>query len=66
MVDASLQHLQASVNAGWIDYRSLELDPRFDAVASDSRFLEIIEQVKGHVGKLISDRNRMELEHKEK
>jgi len=30
MTEASLSHVRKSVVLGWVDYRSLELDPRFD------------------------------------
>ena len=32
MREASLAHLRRSVNLGWTDYRSLDLDPRFDQI----------------------------------
>jgi hypothetical protein len=32
MAEASLSHLRKSVALGWVDYRSLNLDPRFDLV----------------------------------
>ena len=32
MTEASLSHLRKSVALGWVDYRSLNLDPRFDLV----------------------------------
>jgi hypothetical protein len=38
----ALVHIEEAVNAGWIDYRSLSLDPRFDTVASDPRFKKIL------------------------
>lgn len=40
--DAAVDHFRAAVAAGWIDYRSFQVDPRFDAVADDTRFHEII------------------------
>ena len=41
--DSALQHLQASANAGWLDYRSLKLDPRFDLIRDEPRYAQIIE-----------------------
>jgi len=38
--------LEAAVPAGWIDYRSLSLDPRFDAIAEDVRFQTILGKLK--------------------
>ena len=32
MTEASLAHLRQAVTLGWVDYRSLQLDPRFDSV----------------------------------
>jgi len=50
--DAALKDLEAAVAAGWIDYRSLRLDPRFDAVARDSRFHKIISVLEAKVSEL--------------
>ncbi|MEY2561996.1 MAG: eukaryotic-like serine/threonine-protein kinase [Verrucomicrobiota bacterium] len=36
--DSSLQHLQSAVQLGWLDYRSLQMDPRFDSLRSNSQF----------------------------
>jgi serine/threonine protein kinase/tetratricopeptide (TPR) repeat protein len=48
----ALQHLQAAVDAGWIDYRSLRLDPRFDAIAGDPVFHQIISALTTKVAEL--------------
>jgi tetratricopeptide (TPR) repeat protein len=32
MADASLSHLRKAVALGWVDYRSLNVDPRFDSL----------------------------------
>jgi tetratricopeptide (TPR) repeat protein len=32
MTEAAMSHLKRSVELGWVDYRSLDLDPRFDAL----------------------------------
>jgi serine/threonine protein kinase/tetratricopeptide (TPR) repeat protein len=52
-IEASLRHtesaityLQAAISAGWIDYRSLSLDPRFDAIADEIRFQMILGKLK--------------------
>jgi Tfp pilus assembly protein PilF/TolB-like protein len=50
--EASLKHLQAAVEAGWIDYRSLRQDPRFDAVAGHAHFKEIISSLTAKVSEL--------------
>jgi hypothetical protein len=41
-----------AIKAGWIDARSPQLDPRFDGIASDSRFKEIIETLTTKVAEL--------------
>jgi serine/threonine protein kinase/tetratricopeptide (TPR) repeat protein len=51
-VDAAITHLRAAASVGWIDYRSLQLDPRFDAIASDARFHEIISVLTTKVAEL--------------
>jgi Tfp pilus assembly protein PilF len=50
--DLAFQHLRQAVAAGWLDYRSLRLDPRFDAVAEDSRFQQIITTLTTRVAEL--------------
>jgi len=42
----AIEHLEAAVSAGWIDYRSLSLDPRFDAISNDTRFQAILGKLK--------------------
>ena len=42
----AVAHLQQAVSAGWADYRSLSLDPRFDNVATDQRVQRIIGRLK--------------------
>jgi hypothetical protein len=39
--DEALDQLQKAVAAGWIDYRSLSLDPRFDSIRKTARYKEI-------------------------
>jgi tetratricopeptide (TPR) repeat protein/tRNA A-37 threonylcarbamoyl transferase component Bud32 len=48
----SLTYLQASIAAGWLDYRSLRLDPRFDAVAQTPEFKKIVANLAAHVASL--------------
>jgi serine/threonine protein kinase/tetratricopeptide (TPR) repeat protein len=49
---ASLTYLQASIAAGWRDYRSTRLDPRFDAVASTPEFQRILSDLTTQVASL--------------
>ena len=44
--ELAIGHLEAAVSAGWTDYRSLSLDPRFDAIADDVRFQTILGKLK--------------------
>jgi serine/threonine protein kinase/Tfp pilus assembly protein PilF len=44
--EAAIAHLQAAAAAGWIDYRSLSLDPRFDNIADDVRFQSVLGRLK--------------------
>jgi tetratricopeptide (TPR) repeat protein/tRNA A-37 threonylcarbamoyl transferase component Bud32 len=39
--DSALHQLENAIAAGWIDYRSLSLDPRFDSVRETARFKKI-------------------------
>ena len=50
--DAAMKYLHAAAAAGWIDYRSLQIDPRFDALARNSDFHEIISVLKAKVFEL--------------
>jgi tetratricopeptide (TPR) repeat protein/TolB-like protein/tRNA A-37 threonylcarbamoyl transferase component Bud32 len=43
---SALEHLEAAVASGCIDYGSLSLDPRFDNVADDVRFQRILGRLK--------------------
>jgi serine/threonine protein kinase/Tfp pilus assembly protein PilF len=40
--DAAFYHLRAAVALGWIDYRSLKLDPRFDLLRPNAEFETIL------------------------
>ena len=40
--ELAFEFLTRAVGAGWIDYRSLRLDPRFDTISSDARFKKTI------------------------
>lgn len=50
--DAALSHLQAATQEGYIDYRSLDIDPRFDVIRSDSRYQRISETMVTRVASL--------------
>jgi tetratricopeptide (TPR) repeat protein len=48
MTEASLAHLRKAVALGWVDYRSLRLDPRFDRVRGPE-FQTIIDELSAKV-----------------
>jgi serine/threonine protein kinase/tetratricopeptide (TPR) repeat protein len=49
---SALAHLRESIAAGYIDYRSMRMDPRFDAVAGASEFQQITSNLATHVAEL--------------
>ncbi len=49
---ASVRDFSLAVNAGWIDYRSPRLDPRFDSVSRDPQFQKILSELATHVATL--------------
>jgi serine/threonine protein kinase/Tfp pilus assembly protein PilF len=50
--DAAVDHLTAAIKTGWIDARSPKLDPRFDGIAGDPRFQQIITTLTNKVTEL--------------
>jgi TolB-like protein/tetratricopeptide (TPR) repeat protein/tRNA A-37 threonylcarbamoyl transferase component Bud32 len=44
--------LNRAVKAGWIDYRALSLDPRYDSIRSDDRFSTILTSLAARVADL--------------
>ena len=53
--ESAIAHLESAVSAGWIDYRSLSLDPRFDTIADDIRFQTILGKLKLKIEALRKD-----------
>lgn len=49
---SALTHLRESIAAGYIDYRSMRMDPRFEAVAGTSEFQQITSNLATHVAEL--------------
>jgi tetratricopeptide (TPR) repeat protein len=56
--EAALQHLQQAVALGWLDFRSLQRDPRFDSIRSDPEFSTLIDGLSAKVAELRS-KNQM-------
>jgi tetratricopeptide (TPR) repeat protein/tRNA A-37 threonylcarbamoyl transferase component Bud32 len=52
--DKALELLQASIDKGWVDHRSLSLDPRFDAIRKDASFVHLIQTLAGRTRTLAS------------
>jgi TolB-like protein/tetratricopeptide (TPR) repeat protein len=50
--DAAIKYLQAAVAAGWIDFRSPRIDPRFDPLSDDRRFHNILSALTEKVSEL--------------
>ena len=48
----SLKDLRTAIDAGWIDYRSTRLDPRFDTVSAIPEFQTILSELAAHVARL--------------
>jgi serine/threonine protein kinase/tetratricopeptide (TPR) repeat protein len=49
LIDSSVQHLRFALERGWLDYRSLRMDPRFDLLRGDPQFDEIISNLSTEV-----------------
>ena len=47
--DLAKLHLEQATAAGWIDYRSIELDPRFDSIRDSTAFQGTLSQLKKKV-----------------
>jgi serine/threonine protein kinase/Tfp pilus assembly protein PilF len=52
MTEAAFYHLRNAIALGWIDYRSLNWDPRFDALRSSSDFQTIINTISAKVAEM--------------
>jgi serine/threonine protein kinase/tetratricopeptide (TPR) repeat protein len=51
-VAGSLRSLRDSIAAGWLDYRSTRLDPRFDQVSANPEFQKLLSELATHVAAL--------------
>ena len=48
-VESAIENLRMAGTLGWVDYRSMELDPRFDTVSEDPRFRSIVQAIQTKV-----------------
>jgi len=62
--EAALGHLDRATASGWIDYRSLQLDPRFDSLRGNPAFQSIINRLSANVAKMRSNQKRQPLTQK--
>jgi tetratricopeptide (TPR) repeat protein len=53
-LDSAINHLREAVKLGWIDYRSLAMDPRFDAIRLNPTFQRIISDLSAKVADMTS------------
>jgi serine/threonine protein kinase/tetratricopeptide (TPR) repeat protein len=56
-IDSALAHLRDAAGNGWLDYRSLALDPRFDRLRQDIRYSAISEAMATRVASLRRSRS---------
>jgi serine/threonine protein kinase/Tfp pilus assembly protein PilF len=54
LLEVSFRHLHQAVASGWIDYRSLDLDPRFDSLRSNPELQTIVKKVSAKVADMRS------------
>jgi serine/threonine protein kinase/tetratricopeptide (TPR) repeat protein len=50
--DDALQHLRQAIALGWLDYRSLQRDPRFDSLRTNPEFDTLIDGLSAKVAEL--------------
>ena len=60
-ITSALDHLEAAIKAGWIDYRSLSFDPRFDSLRSEERFHQMLNSLTLQVADLRRQRLAVEV-----
>ena len=61
MPEAALGHLRRAVTSGWIDYRSLNLDPRFDSLRGNPAFQTIVSDLSAKVADMRSKARKQQL-----
>ena len=48
-VEPAISYLRLAYENGWVDYRSMELDPRFDSIRRDARYRQIADSMTSRV-----------------
>jgi tetratricopeptide (TPR) repeat protein len=56
--DAAFEHLRQAVALGWLDYRSLQRDPRFDSLRTNPELNTLIDGLSAKVAELRSNTTR--------
>jgi tetratricopeptide (TPR) repeat protein len=54
LIEPALQHLHQAVALGWLDYRSLQKDPRFDSLRANPELNTLIDGISAKVAELRS------------
>jgi tetratricopeptide (TPR) repeat protein/tRNA A-37 threonylcarbamoyl transferase component Bud32 len=52
MSGQAIDHLNRAIDLGWVDYRSLAMDPRFDALQQDSKFKTLVKNLASKMAEL--------------
>lgn len=63
--EAALGHLGRATASGWIDYRSLNLDPRFDSLRGNPAFQTIVNNLSAKVADMKAKKQNQQLTKKE-
>ena len=59
LIEPALEHLRQAIVSGWLDYRSLQKDPRFDSLRSHPEFNTLIDGLSAKVAELRSKTKRI-------
>jgi len=54
LTETALSHLGRAVTSGWLDYRSLMLDPRFDSIRESPAFQTVVSDLSAKVADMRS------------
>jgi hypothetical protein len=59
LVEPALEHLRQAIGLGWLDYRSLQKDPRFDSLRDHPELSTLIDGLSAKVAELRSKTKRI-------